>query len=58
MFFMVRLSKQARKRHITYKRPKLEGEKSKGSGVRSARSSHANALPQDHAGKAFIPMIS
>jgi len=55
---MVRLSKQARKRHITKKRPRIAGEKSSGSGTRVARPTFVNSLPKDQAHVAFIPMIS
>jgi len=55
---MVRLSKQARKRRITNKRPKFSGEKSKESGARVARAIQKNSLPVDQAYLAFIPMIS
>lgn len=54
---MVRLSKQGERRHVSYKKPKLSGEKSAGSGQRTERKIHKNAVPTDQAFLAFIPTI-
>lgn len=55
-FRMVRLSKTARDRHVSYKRPRLPGKKGP-SGIVQKAKVHANAIPGELALTAFIPKI-
>ncbi len=54
---MVRLSKQARRRSVNYKRPKISGEKT-AQQQQNTFKAHANAISGTSAQGAFIPKIA
>ena len=53
---MVRMSKPARRRHVSTKRPSLAGKK--GPSVQTQRKIQLNAITGDASVTAFIPKIS
>ena len=53
---MVRLSKPARRRSVSYKRPSLPGKK--GPSVATPIKNHTNAVVGQAAATSFIPKIS
>ncbi len=53
---MVRMSKPERRRHVSFKRPSVPGQK--GPSKQTVRKLHVNALSGDQAVAAFIPKIS
>ena len=54
---MVRLSKQTRKRSVSYKRPKVSGAKTAQNNTQNVYKVHANALNADTGLSAYIPKV-